>query len=85
MVRKREIYHNSKAEQKFNEYFGEFKKMKLTKRGYPDFMLVDNHNKCIGFVEVKRSKKQKLKPEQIVFKEFCREHNIFWYLWTPDW
>ena len=81
--RRKFTYHNSKSEQRFNNYFKQFEKLTITKRGFPDFMVIDEDNNCIGFVEVKPSSRHKLRPEQEIFRQFCVKNNIFHSVWYP--
>lgn len=82
---RRKKFYKNKTEQKFNNYFlYKFPELTITKRGYPDFMIIDNHNNCIGFVEVKSNKKKKLRFEQEIFKRFCESNHIPYSLWYPS-
>jgi len=61
--RRKNTYCNSKAEQKFNNYCKQFQGLTITKRGFPDFMLINKKNECLGFVEVKSNSFKKLRFE----------------------
>ncbi|XOB46400.1 MAG: VRR-NUC domain-containing protein [Candidatus Nealsonbacteria bacterium] len=77
-------YNNSRAEQRFYEYVSKkYPNLKITKKGLPDFMLIKN-KKVIGFVEVKGSDlSDDLTKEQRMFKNFCKEKEIPYQVWSP--
>ena len=80
--RRKDNYFNSKAEQKFNQSFQQYlPNFTITKRGFADFMILDENNNCIGFIEVKKYKEDKLKLEQEIFKRFCKKYNIPYMVW----
>lgn len=71
----------SEAEDRFRNFIKrEHPELKVTKKGLPDFMILKK-GKVVGFVEVKDWLPDNLKREQILFKDFCREHNIPYQVW----
>lgn len=60
------------------------RKLRITKSGYPDFMVFDNYRNIVAFVEVKANSKQKLKPTQRLFQKFCEQRRIPHFVWTPE-
>lgn len=79
--RKKEHYRNSISEQSFAQFANQFNFLRITKRGYPDFTIMNEKNEIIGFVEVKASYNQKLKFEQEIFQKFCFKHKIPFMVW----
>lgn len=75
------------AEEKFRQFVKtNFPKVRVTKKGLPDFMVVKD-DKVIGFIEVKRVsllKSEQLRPEQKMFRDFCNKNNIPYQVWTPN-
>ena len=71
------------AENIFREKFlKENPNFEITKKGYPDFMIIDKlKNEIVEFVEVKRNKKDLLTKEQKLFKKFCLKHNLPFRVW----
>lgn len=53
-----------------------------TKRGWPDFFCVRGNEVCA--VEVKRSKQQALKQNQLVIMGILPAFGIRCFLWSPD-
>lgn len=78
-------YHHSKAEQRFYEWFtNTYPNLSVIKKGMPDFMILDENNEILGFVEVKRDDlNDTLREEQRYFKRFCKKHNISYQVWSP--
>ncbi len=56
--------------------------VKLMRRGYPDFMVIEDEE-IIGFVEVKPNFDKKLRKGQTTFKIFCDKNMIPFVKWTP--
>lgn len=77
-------YRHSKEEQEFYKYMNEkHPELKITKKGFPDFMIINKENKIIGFIEVKRSDlSDGLRKEQKVFRDFCKEKGIPYQVWS---
>lgn len=79
----REEYENE-SEQSFNKLAKELHSLQATKRGFPDFMIVNRKtNKVEAFVEVKKNESQPLKFEQKIFGNFCKEKGIPFIVWWP--
>lgn len=57
---------------------------KYIRKGYPDFMMLDDDGEIIGFVEVKPSSSSPLRPSQERFKRFCIRYGIPFSKWSPD-
>ena len=78
-------YKHSKAEQSFYEWFTKtYPERSITKKGFPDFMILDKNSEIIGFIEVKRSDlSDTLRKEQRIFQKFCKKNNIFHQVWSP--
>ncbi len=71
----------SEAEDRFRNFIKrEHPELRVTKKGLPDFMILKK-GRVVGFVEVKDWPPDNLKKEQILFKDFCREHNIPYQVW----
>jgi len=73
-----------KAENSFRNFISKNKPhLQVTKKGLPDFMIIKK-GKVVGFVEVKRDDwNDKLRKEQVLFKDFCRDNNIPYQVWSP--
>jgi hypothetical protein len=72
----------NKAEEKFRLLM-QSKGLRVTKRGFPDFIVFDENVNILAFVEVKPTPEHQLKPSQMIFQKFCKEKNIPFYLWHP--
>ena len=77
-------YKHSRAEQAFYDWMkSKYPKLKVTKKGMPDFMVLDGE-KVIGFVEVKQMNLgDNLRKEQHLFRKFCAENKIPYQMWRP--
>ncbi len=71
------------AEQEFKKMCEKFT-VNFIRKGYPDFIILDQVGEIVGFVEVKPNKESKLRPTQLRFERFCIRHNIPFFLWTPE-
>jgi hypothetical protein len=58
-------------------------KIDFTRRGYPDYTILQN-GRIRGFVEVKPVFNKRLRKGQIAFAKFCEERYIPFTTWTPD-
>lgn len=78
-------YSHSKAEESFYEYIADnFSNIRVTKKGLPDFMVINSKEEIVGFVEVKRDDLgDNLTYEQILFKNFCKKQGIAYQMWEP--
>jgi len=76
----------SQAENSFRKYIKEnYSDLKITKKGMPDFMVLDKKDRIIGFVEVKRTDlSDNLKKEQRIFRNFCQRYKIPYQVWMPN-
>ena len=76
----------SQAENRFREYVGKnYPDLKITKKGLPDFMVMDKKDNIIGFVEVKRTDLgDVLRKEQRIFRNFCKKNKIPYQVWSPN-
>uniref|UniRef100_A0A6M3JEU8 Putative VRR-NUC domain-containing protein n=1 Tax=viral metagenome TaxID=1070528 RepID=A0A6M3JEU8_9ZZZZ len=73
----------SEAENQFRRFIAKKKGLTATKKGLPDFMIIKK-GKIVAFVEVKKTDLyDELRPDQILFKDFCKEHNIPYQVWSP--
>lgn len=72
-------FHNP-SEQSFENLMGA-SNINFIRKGYPDYLILDEQGEIISFVEVKPSKTSKLRPNQARFKRFCERHGIPFYLW----
>ena len=82
-IRRRHTYHNSGVEKRFNHLMKSITKLNITKRGFPDFMVVDKNDNFVAFVECK-TERGKLRYEQDIFRKFCERYNIPFYIWRPN-
>ena len=57
--------------------------VQLDRRGYPDFILLDEHDEIMAFVEVKPAQSVDLRKGQKRFKRLCKFYKIPFYKWTP--
>jgi len=53
------------------------------RRGYPDYMLIEN-DEIVGFVEVKPFQNDQLRKGQDRFKRLCEKYKIPFFKWSPD-
>lgn len=58
--------------------------VKILRRGYPDYIILDSKNEIAGFVEVKPNGTKDLRKGQKIFKSFCEKNGIPFYKWTPE-
>lgn len=72
----------NKAEGEFQQ-LASFHGVEIHRRGYPDYMIIKD-GEIIGFVEVKPSRKDKLRKGQEMFKKFCDKNCIPFVKWTPE-
>jgi len=79
-------YKHSKAEQNFYDYMKEkHSNLIITKRGLPDFMIMNKKNEIVGFVEVKRTNlNDELRTEQVYFRNYCKKKKIPYQIWSPN-
>lgn len=56
---------------------------KFSRRGYPDYIVLDADGEIYGFVEVKRQHSIKLRKGQKVFARFCEKYGIPFAKWCP--
>ena len=82
LIQKKEY---SKAENCFRNYMKEkHSNLKITKKGLPDFMILNFKEEVIGFVEVKRTNlDDNLRKEQAIFRDFCKKYEIPYQIWSP--
>ena len=80
------IAEYSIAENNFRKFIKEnYSELEITKKGLPDFMIMDKKHKIIGFVEVKRTDlNDNLRKEQIYFREYCFKNKIPYQIWSPN-
>lgn len=76
-------YGGNYAEKQLERYLND-KDVDWTRRGYPDYAIVEN-DEIIGFVEVKPSSGSgaRKKKSQERFRRFCQRYNIPFRYWTP--
>jgi hypothetical protein len=60
------------------------KNRNFVRRGYPDFTVLDTKGDIWGFIEVKKTKRTRLREDQERFARFCAKHNIPFFKWTPE-
>lgn len=57
-----------------------------SQKGYPDLTMcrVRGENLRVIFAELKRSRKEKLKPAQVVWRDALLAAGQEWHLWFPE-
>lgn len=76
----------SHAETEFGDFVkNNFLEYRISKKGLPDFMVIDANGEVVGFVEVKQSDAgDDLKDDQVLFRDFCRKNKIPYQVWSPN-
>ena len=79
------MIQKNRAEQAFRDFMEKsHPQYSITKKGLPDFMIMDEKKEVIGFVEVKRDTHlDNLRIEQRLFMKFCRKRKINYQVWSP--
>lgn len=74
------------AEERFREWMKTtYPFYRVTKKGLPDFMVLNENDEVIGFVEVKRVDiNDWLRKEQEYFRQFCIKNNIPYQVWSSN-
>lgn len=62
----------------------EAKGIYYTRRGYPDYTILDKNGEIYGFIEVKPYLNKQLKESQKRFMRFCERYKIPFRKWTPN-
>lgn len=75
-------YHNP-SEQALEKLLVDLS-INFSRKGYPDYTILDKDGEIIGFIEVKPSKRSALQDSQHRFKRFCERYSIPFIKWTPD-
>lgn len=57
--------------------------IEYTRRGYPDFTLIEN-DEIVAFVEVKPNQTKSLRKHQILFQKMCEKYGIPFIKWHPE-
>lgn len=81
MLDTRRYNYKNKAEEEFRA-ISKINNVICVRKGYPDFMLLDDNEEIIGFVEVK-PKAEKLRAGQVRFEKFCKRYGIPFVKWIP--
>ena len=87
MIFDRNMFVNKKPKNKAEGEFWDFAKnngYEVSKRGWPDFFVVDTKTGKIACVEVKPRKGNFLKESQSVVMNALAEYGVPCYLWNPE-
>jgi len=60
------------------------KGLRAVHRGWPDFSVWDSAGNFKGFVEIKRSKGEKLRFPQTLFRRACKLFHVPYFVWSEE-